>query len=302
MIRFEHEYRNDKEYQQYFHKMKTLALMIGRKVSFDFLTHFKENVSMGNITRSMQTIFMFSDLYVTFVEKVNEPSIICHFIEEYYLSDRCDSFFNVMLKCPDASARYNIGKLTSDVVSKGFRVVGLCSEDGAKIYDPKVVQLRNKLNDFMTTCLVTLHDKESHKSWSRLLNFYTMLADIAIAGTYQTEYYLKKYDIVVEICDLMLQKKSPKAEHEDEKRYQMGGTTGANAKFGPLVTLVSHLARNMHTEAMAAEDVHTQVTFQDPINPSGPRVKISKKYIISETALSYFTNADLMALIVSNDF
>ena len=119
--------------------MKTLILMIGKKVTFDFMTHFKENNSMGPISRSMQSIFMFSDLYVTFVEKEDQSSILGEFIYENYIRDKCENFFYLMFKCPDASARYNIGKLTSDVINKAFRIVGICSEDGAKMYHPKVV-------------------------------------------------------------------------------------------------------------------------------------------------------------------
>ena len=213
MIRSEHEHRDDAEQYPYYYKVKVLALMIGRKVSFDFLTHFKEtNNSLGVITRSMQTIFMFSDLYVTFVEKADQPSILCNFLQEHYLNDKCESFFHVMFKCPDASARYSIGKMTSDLLNKAFRVVGICSEDGEKMYHPKVALLRTKIDEFMTACMLTLHDNEVRKCWSRLFNFYTMLQDIAAGGTYQTEYLLKKFEFVTELCDLMLQNKSPKRE------------------------------------------------------------------------------------------
>ena len=40
-----------------------------------------------------------------------------------------------------------------------------------------------------------------------------MLYDIAAGGIYQAEYLLKKPEFVTELCDHMLQNKSPKAEN-----------------------------------------------------------------------------------------
>ena len=57
LMRVELENRNDTEQKPYYYKMKQLALQIGQRISFDFLTHFKdERSSMGVITRSMSTI------------------------------------------------------------------------------------------------------------------------------------------------------------------------------------------------------------------------------------------------------
>ena len=108
----------------------------------------------------------------------------------------------------------------------------------------------------MTACINIIQDRETHKNWSKLFNFYTMLSEIACGGVYQSEYFLKKFEIVTLLCDHMLQKLSPKCKEETVTRFNMGGSKGNNAKFEPLVTLVSHLVRCMRTKAMD-EDVHT---------------------------------------------
>jgi hypothetical protein len=69
-----------------------------------------------------------------------------------------------------------------------------------------------------------LLDPECHKNWSRLAQYFTLLLDIAQGGRYQTIYMLKNYDFVVDICDVMLGDKSPRARLEKEKRVSMGGS------------------------------------------------------------------------------
>jgi hypothetical protein len=94
-----------------------------------------------------------------------------------------------------------------------------------------------------------LLDSECHKNWSRLAHYFTLLLDIAQGGRYQTLYMLENYNFVVDICDIMLGDKSPKAVAEKEKRVSMGGSV-STTPFGPLVALMSHLVRSMSTEQM----------------------------------------------------
>jgi hypothetical protein len=94
-----------------------------------------------------------------------------------------------------------------------------------------------------------LLDSECHKNWSRLMNYFTMLLEIATGGKYQTLYMLENYNFVVDICDIMLGDKSPKAALAAEKRVSMGGSV-SSTPFGPLVALLSHLVRSMHTKQM----------------------------------------------------
>ena len=52
-----------------------------------------------------------------------------------------------------------------------------------------------------------------------------MLEDICTGGKPQAEYLIARENcsIVVEICDLLLQKRSPKAKDEAEPRVEMSG-------------------------------------------------------------------------------
>ena len=153
----------------------------------------------------------------------------------------------------------------------------------------------------MTSVIKVIHDREFHKSWTKLQNFYTMLYDIAVGGIYQAEYLLKKFEFVTELCDHMLQNLSPKMSTQVEKRYQMGGPKGERAKFEPLVQLASMLVRCLRTERMD-ENTHTLCSFIDSNNPSGPRIRIKDPYMVSQQTFDFFTNQDLMNLIIGNGF
>ena len=88
---------------------------------------------------------------------------------------------------------------------------------------------------------------------------------------------------------------------QTEKRYQMGGPKGERAKFEKLVQIASLLVRCMRTESMD-ENTHTIATFMDPNSPSGPRIKIKNPYMLSKQTFDFFTNQDLMNLIIGNNF
>ena len=68
------------EYQPHFRKMQTFALKIGHKVMFDFLSHYNENNCLSFIQDYMSNIFTFSDSWVSFARKSDEPSIIVDWI------------------------------------------------------------------------------------------------------------------------------------------------------------------------------------------------------------------------------
>ena len=75
-----------------------------------------------------------------------------------------------------------------------------------------------------------------------------MLEDICTGGKPQAEYLIARENcsIVVEICDLLLQKRSPKAKDEAEPRVEMSGAA-ARASFGPLVNILCNIVCCMHT-------------------------------------------------------
>ena len=87
----------DYEYLKYFHRMKQFSLRIAHIVEYEFLTHYFENEAMSSISDSMSSIFTFSDSYVGFCNKLEkEPSIICDFMEEYFIKDKCAYLFEIV--------------------------------------------------------------------------------------------------------------------------------------------------------------------------------------------------------------
>lgn len=72
------------------------------------MTHFHDSNNMKPIYEAMSTIFVFSDCHVNFTSKSHnliEDSILCEFIEKYYLADQCAYLFEIFFNCPDSTAR-----------------------------------------------------------------------------------------------------------------------------------------------------------------------------------------------------
>jgi len=104
----------------------------------------------------------------------------------------------------------------------------------------------------------------------------------------------------------MLGDKSPKASMEKEKRVQMGGSV-STTPFGPLVALLSHLVRSMHTTQMMSIDevgfyIQTHTVFSDETNSILPKMPLSTKIKIQNDAISYLTNPDLFNIIMNNSY
>ena len=124
-----------------------------------------------------------------------------------------------------------------------------------------------------------------------------MIRDIGTQGRYQAEYLLKRSDIVVDLCDLMLQQKSPKARDEPERRVEMGGSVN-QVSFGPLVNLASHLVRSMHTPGLDAS-ASTVKLYRDEKDSNEPKTALKDQLMISEQALEYFTNGDFVNIVMN---
>ena len=169
--------------------MKSMSLQIAQKVMFDFLTHFHENANMQPITEAMSSIFTFSDSYISFT-RLQEPSILCEFVQKYYIEDSCTYLFEILFNCPDVQARFNIASVTSGVINKLFRIVGVLSSKEDTKDNAKVVKAREFVDVFMNLVMPQLHERDSQRNWTRLVNFYTMIFDIGTGGRYETEYLL----------------------------------------------------------------------------------------------------------------
>jgi len=136
------------------------------------------------------------------------------------------------------------------------------------------------------------------------MNYFTLLMEVGMGGKHQTLYMLQNFDYVVDICDVMLGDKSPKAAHEKEKRISMGGSVSMTP-FGPLVALASHLIRSSYTKEMMQHDdldLETFALFANDEKTTDPKKKLDTRVLISDEAYKYFTNPDLVSFIMQYNF
>jgi len=204
----------DLAYLPYFHRMHSAALKIGHKVMFDMLSHYSENGCLAHISDYMATMFTFSDSWINFVRKAEEPSLICQWIEDVLLEDRCAYFFHLMFHCPFDKARTHCGQVVANAVNKGFRILAALLEKPMEREHPKVQRLRTTLETFLNLATDVVFTRESQKNWVKLEQFYQMLAQISLGGRYQAELLLRRNNgsLVVELSDLIMQNRSPKAK------------------------------------------------------------------------------------------
>jgi hypothetical protein len=295
--RFGYDYRNE----GHFHRMKDLSMQIGSKVMFDFLTHFYENATMHPIQDSMTSILTFSDSYVSFANE-SEPSVILDCIQRTYLDDNCEYFFEIMFKCVDQQARDYIGKLTASVFNKAMRIYGICSQDPEQKDKPKVVQLGKMIDEFMTKCILVLQTKDFQKSWSRFKQYLEFLCQVGTGGSFQTQWLLSKFDIIADLLDFVMQDKSPRAAKEDEARISMGGQVPI---FGRLINLICHLIRSCHSKYMVENELEerprTFALFSHETERDQPKQPLQKQNVISEEALSMFTDEKFFEIVFKQD-
>ena len=120
---------------------------------FDFLSHYHENACLSSINDYMSTIMTFSDNWVNYVRKADEPSLIVDFIQTTLLDDQCTYFFHLMFNCPHKTARMYCSKIITSTVNKGFRILAVCESKEEERDHPKVKKLRATLDGFMKLCL-----------------------------------------------------------------------------------------------------------------------------------------------------
>lgn len=95
-----------------------------------------------------------------------------------------------------------------------------------------------------------------------------MLAEICTKTETVTMYLLGRKDgsFIVDLCDMLLQNESPKAEEEqkngESRRVEMGDSV-FKAPFGPLVEILCHLACSLQTTTSEDEALPTRTLFED---------------------------------------
>ena len=118
--------------------------------------------------------------------------------------------------------------------------------------------------------------RKCQESWRKLENFYKMIAEIGTKSKITAQYLLSRNEgsFIVDLCDMMLQNKSPKAEEEQKKggsrRIEMGDG-GTKAPFGPLVSLLCHLVCCLTTETMQDAELTSFTEFDDPKDSQSPK-------------------------------
>lgn len=165
-----------------------------------------------------------------------------------------------------------------------------------------------------------MKDRDNHKNWARMLNYFTFLQEIS-KGPGQTLLLLTKFDsLIVDLCDFILQEKSPQAQNETEKRISMGGSINP-LQAGPLITICSHLIRCKYTPPMKelededlpdsmvtfkdcriSEDITTDKKEQETKPEDKPRIRLSAKLEVTQDELDYFTCDDMMNLVFNYSY
>ena len=119
---------------------------------------------------------------------------------------------------------------------------------------------------FYEQMITIMFTRKCQESWRKLENFFKMIAEVGMKSKVASQYLLTRTEgsFIVDLCDMLLQNKSPKAEEEQKKgesrRVEMGdGAT--KAPFIPLVNLLCHLACCLSTESMQGEDLESYTRF-----------------------------------------
>ena len=97
-----------------------------------------------------------------------------NYIRKYYLEDACKNFFDVCFTCSELSTRIQIVNATQKVIEHAFDIYGNLLK-GKDAENPRTVELGNVIGELMGFIFNKLTDRECHKNWSRLENYFTLL-------------------------------------------------------------------------------------------------------------------------------
>jgi hypothetical protein len=168
--------------------MKDAALTIGHRCSFDLISHFNEKRQMGPISDGLCNVILFAESYINYCSSRREPHLLLNFIKRHYLEDGCKNLFDLMFACNDQPTRMHIAKITAKIINKCFVIYGVCSEQEARENPGKentrLMELYKALDEVMGFIFRKLTDRECHKNWSRLQNYFTLLMEIVQGGKY----------------------------------------------------------------------------------------------------------------------
>lgn len=290
--------QHPREYWQWIDRLKAISLDIGHRVTFDLLARFQNKTNNKEIADSLCNVLVFTESHITYCSN-NATSLLVNYIRKYYLEDGCKNFFDVCFTCSELSTRMQVVNVTQKLVDRAFDIYGnlLLSKHSEH---PRTVELGSVVTELMGFLFNKLTDRECHKNWSRLENYFTLLFYIVSTNEFACAHVLRNFNFVVDICDVMLGQKSPKAAQEKERRIAMGGTV--TVKFGPLIKCLKTLVCAMHTKQMLAEKVILKTHLQFAEKHNGPKRPIKEEIQISDEALEYLSNPDLFSAVLQHGY
>ena len=136
---------------------------------FDQLAMYFHNIQMNDITSSFGSIIQFCDSHYSLTR--GDDSLLLEFVNNAYLNDNCQRFFNIMFTCTDKTSRYYIGRMTSTLINKVFSIYGSAEDKEA----PKLAALSAATDNLLSKIVKALSTQECQKNWTRLDNYVKMI-------------------------------------------------------------------------------------------------------------------------------
>ena len=243
--------RNPKEIMD---SVKNNILQVGKKTVLEILSKSFYNSSMKQMVEALIEIFKKDD------------SLCYKFMDQCMKEDNGDYLLELMLECPDNTARPLVGALLKFVLNR----LKLMEQD--KLYENESFEVENEKGEkitierpvalssrFIQKCFSLLNTRVA-KNWSKFESFLDLLYCYALGITESSfkkddagdipseeeqriglEYFYKNH-FVEKACDFLLGKKSPLVSPQ-EKRFEMGGSF-SQPNFGPIIKLVTKMITN----------------------------------------------------------
>ena len=288
-----------------FRPIQAAVLEIGEKVVFDMLTHSERDTFSKSICSSMRSIFSFSDPVADFGKDPSTPSLLLEYLKKNYLSDQCAYFFRVMYESnANKNAKDHIARTTARAVCKAIKILSRCADEPARMESPLVQELSEVTDQVVSLLFNALKTRESQKNWNRMEDYHEMLADIGTEDAPQAEYLLSKFDIVTDLCDLVMQSASPKARDEPAPRVEMGGSA-TKPFFESLVHLASYLVRccvTKSTDESCNTFIKGHLSKEQKEAGIEPQNLLAKPMTLPDEAISFFTHEAFFEIVLKNDF
>ena len=121
----------------------------GHKLSFNLLSHYKENETIRSICSSLRSVFSWSDPSEKF-GTTDDPSLLLSFVKDVLHKDSCEYLFKIMYdSVATKEVRASIGRTVARVLSKAIKLVIICREDPERRELPIVMELSTLATEIM---------------------------------------------------------------------------------------------------------------------------------------------------------